>query len=130
MRHINLFKKVCDVSTTDCFDYNNYLVFAVDKSQVSRAIGKNGCNIKKLSIILRRRIKVIPLPGGLSDMREFISALTDEIPINTLELKDQTVMIGANKQTKAMLIGRNRAREQELGEILSRLFGIKKVRIG
>lgn len=129
MRHINLFKKVCGVSTTDCFDYNNYLVFAVRRSQVSKAIGNNGMNIKKLSIILRRRIKVIPLPNGLSDLKDFIVALTDDVPINSIELKDSAVIIGANKQSKAMLIGRNRAREEELEAILSRLFGIKKVRI-
>ncbi len=49
MRYINLFGKICRISTTNCFVYNNTIFFGVDKRDVSQAIGKAGINIKKLS---------------------------------------------------------------------------------
>ena len=64
MRYINLFRKVCHVSTTNCFVYNNVIIFAVPKMQVYRAIGRGGENMKKLGLILRKKIKIISSSAG------------------------------------------------------------------
>ena len=48
MRYLNLLDKESRVRTTTCFVYNNTIIFAVPPYLVSRAIGPNALNTKKL----------------------------------------------------------------------------------
>lgn len=129
MRYLNLFAKISHVHTTNCFSYNNVLIFAVPKAMVSKAIGPKAANIKKLSEVLRRKVKIIAKPLGDSDVAEFIKSVIEPTEFNSLEVKDGTVLISAGRQNKAMLIGRNRIREKELTDILARTLKINKLRI-
>jgi NusA-like KH domain protein len=131
MRYINLFAKVSRVQTTKCFVYNNQIVFAVPKASVSVAIGKGAINIKKLSEILRKRIKVVAMPAQESKegIAEFVKDVVDPIEFNKVEVKDNSVTISAGRQSKAALIGRGRSREKELSEILKSFFGVGRLRI-
>ncbi len=130
MRYINLFEKVCRVSTTSCFVYNNTIIFAVPSSQVFRAVGKNGVNMKKLSEILRKKIKVVKKPEGIESIEEFVKEIVDPVDFNKIEVKDGVVILTAGRQYKAALIGRNRVREQELEDILKKTFSnISKLKI-
>ena len=46
IRYLNLFEKISRVRTNHCFRYNNNIVFAVPKNVFSKAIGKDGRNIR------------------------------------------------------------------------------------
>lgn len=131
MRYINLFSRKCNVMTKNCFVYNNQIFFVVPRSQVSKAIGKDAVNIKSLRDILRRKIRVIAAPSGegAEAISEFVESIVSPIEFNKLEIRDYVVTITAGRQSKAALIGRNRAREKELTEILRNNFGIMRVRI-
>jgi len=131
MRYINLFRKISYVSTTDCFVYNNTIIFAVPRDSVAKAIGKNGVNMKKIGEILRKKIKVIEMPqecDSENDLKNFIGAIIDPITFNKMDVRDNLVTISAGRQSKAALIGRGRTREKELSDILSKSFG-KSLRI-
>jgi N utilization substance protein A len=131
MRYINLFEKVSGVSTTKVFIYNNQIIYAVPKSKVSVAIGKNAVNVKKLSDILRRKIKIITMP--VSDSNESISKFIEEVvsPVefNKVDINDNSIVITAGRESKASLIGRNRIREKEMGDVLKNFFHVGKLRI-
>ena len=131
MRYINLFSKISRVNTKNCFVYNNQIYFAVPRSKVSMAIGKNASNVRKLSEILRRKIVIVETPGenNLNSVERFIKNVVSPIEFNKLEIKGGIAVITAGRQSKAALIGRGRIREKELGEILKDNFGILKVRI-
>lgn len=129
MRYINLFEKFSGVSTTDCFIYNNILFFAVPRAKISKALGNNGHNIKNLSEVLRRRIKIIEMPIGEKGVTKFIKDLVEPIEVNNIEVNGNEVIISAAMQGRAMLIGRDRVREKELLEILNKSFGVEKVKI-
>ncbi|MBT3642732.1 KH domain-containing protein [archaeon] len=131
MRYINLFSKVCRVSTTKCFMYNNQIVFAVPKGQVSFAIGKDAVNVKRLRDTLRKKIKVIAMPAKDDDegIITFIKDLVSPVEFTGVEIKDSGVTVTAGRQNKAALIGRNRVREKELLDILKNHFGFSKVKI-
>jgi len=131
MRYINLFSKVARVSTTKCFVYNNQIVFAVPKSQVSMAIGKNAENVKRLRDILRKKIKVVAMPSidSHEGIAKFVGDVVDPIEFNKVEVNDALVTINAGRQSKAALIGRGRIREKELSEVLKNFFKIGKLRI-
>ena len=130
MRYINLFGKVCKVSTKHCFIYNNAIVFVVPKDKVSFAVGRNGENMKRIGEILRRKIKVVAeLSDGEDEMARFVAAIVNPVTFNKVEIKGIEMIVTAGRQSKAALIGRNRQREKEIGEILKNFFPIKRLRI-
>ena len=130
MRYINLFEKISRVSTTNCFVYNNVIIFAVPKELVSTAIGPGAVNVKRMSETLRKKIKVVTMPTGDAGIKKFIEEIVEPIKLNSLELKDGIVIVSADRQGKAMLIGRNRVREQELTEILTKTLKVQGLKIG
>jgi len=131
MRYINLFSRISKISTTNCFAYNNQIIFGVHPSEVSQAIGKDAENVKKLYGILRKKIKIVAMPDkeNLGEIEKFIKEITEPTEINKIEIKENTLIISANRQSKAIIIGRNRVREKELSDILKDYFHILKLKI-
>ena len=129
MRYINLFEKISRVSTKNCFIYNNSIIFAVPERLVSKAVGKNGENVKKTGEILSKKIKIIPLLEEDGNIERFVMNIVEPVTFNRIDVKDGEAIITAGKQSKAALIGRNRIREEELANILKGYLGIKKLRI-
>jgi len=131
MRQMNLFAKISHVPTKHFFVYNNTLIFGVPKAKVSQAIGKDASNVKKLSQILRKKIKVIamPHPDDNKGIKKFITDLVNPIDLAKIEITEDKIEISANKMNKASLIGRKRAREKEMTNILQSSFGIKEFKI-
>ncbi len=131
MRYINLFSRISKVTTKNCFVYNGQIYFAVPKSKVSMAIGKNAANVKRLSEILGRKIVIVEMPyeESVNSIEKFVRSIVSPIEFSKLEVRDRMATINAGRQSKAALIGRGRIREKELGEILKDNFGILKVRI-
>lgn len=129
MRYINLFDRVTRVPTKHCFVYNNTLIFVVPKKLVSRAVGPDGKNVKKISETFRKKVKVIAMPEKQEEISKFVSELVDPVSFNKLDLNKEVATLSAGRQNKAALIGRNRAREKELESILKNLFDIKKFKI-
>lgn len=126
IRYLNLFEKITRVRTKNCFEYNNTIIFAVQPSQVSRAIGPRGSSIRQMSEILGKKIKVIETPGrGIHD---FISRVVEPVKFKSLEISESEVIVNAGRQSKAALIGRNRVRLEELNSIIKEYFG-KDVKI-
>ncbi len=131
MRYINLFARTTKVATTKVFLYNNQIVFAVPKNKVSIAIGKGACNIKRMSETLRKKIRVVAMPVMDDDegIKKFVEDVVNPIEIGGVEMKGGGIVVNGGRQSKAALIGRNRQREKELGEVLKSFFGIRSLRI-
>ena len=123
MRHINLFERITKISTRFCFKYNENIVFCVPRNLVSKAVGENGRNVKQLSEILRKRIKIITAPNGIADVRMFFGNIVSPTTFKDIEVKDNEIIITAGSQSKAALIGRNRRRLLELQKIAGDFFG-------
>lgn len=128
MRHLNLFGKITQVRTRFCFNYNNLIIFCVPKNLVSRAIGENGRNIKRINEILSKKVKVVSKPEGIHEIKRFVEAIVSPVTFKDLEVKDNEIILTAGFQSKAALIGRNRRRLHELQKILKDYFG-KELRI-
>lgn len=124
MRHLNLFERVTRISTRFCFRYNETIYFCVPKPFIQRAVGENGSNIKRLSEILRRRIKIIPIPNGVEHARQFIEAIVSPVEFKDLEVTPNEIILTAGSvQTKATLMGRNKKRLLEMKKIIKDFFG-------
>ena len=83
---INLFEKITGVSTRYCFEYNNAIIFSVPKNLIPRSLGPDARNIYRMSDILRKRIKVIPIPRDVGDTRAFIGAIVSPVTFKGLDI--------------------------------------------
>ena len=122
MRYLNLFTKITHVSTRFCFKYNETIIFCVPKKFVSKAIGSEGNNIKRINQILRKKIKVISFPEGIKDAKIFISNIVSPVTFKDLEIKEGEIILNAGSQSKAALIGRNKRRLKEMQGIVKDYF--------
>lgn len=130
IRYLNLFERVTKVRTQHCFNYNSTIIFVVPKQLMAKALGEGGKNVKKLSEILEKKVKVISVPNGKEDIERFISAIVYPVKFKNIEVRDDAVVISAGMQSRAALIGRNKSRLNDMKKILEQYFGIKEVRVG
>ena len=122
LRYINLFSKITRVNTRYFFRYNNMLVFFVPKRLVSKALGKDAENLRKMSKILGKRIRVVAQPKDLKDVKAFIAAIISPITFNDVEVVGDEVVVNAGKMNKAALIGRDKKRLSEMKQIIKTFF--------
>ncbi len=128
MRYLNLFSRITRINTRHCIKYNGMLIFCVPGKLVMKAIGENARNIKKISEILGKKIRVIPNPRGIADIKQFIENIVRPVTFKDVEAKNNEVILTAGSQSKAALIGRNKRRLLEMQKIISDYFG-KEFRI-
>jgi len=130
IRYANLFGKITRIRTNHCFEYNNTIIFAVPRRFVGKAIGEDNKNLKKLNQIIKKKIKIVPIPNGKEDVENFVSVIVSPVKFKAIEIKDDGgAVINASTQSKASLIGRNKVRLEEMQDILSQYFGVRKLRI-
>lgn len=122
LRYLNLFEKITGVRTRYCFQYNNAIIFAVPRNLISRCLGPDARNIRRMSEILRKRIKVISLPKGPEDTKIFIEAIVSPVTFKNMEISPNEIILTAGMQSKAALIGRNRRRLIEMQKIVKDFF--------
>lgn len=122
MRYLNLFERVTKVRTRFCVKYNDYLIFCVPKLMISRAVGPEGRNVRKLHEILGKKIKIVPVPRGIEDVNNFIEMIVSPITFKEITVKENEIVLTAGSQSKAALIGRNRRRLFEMQKITRDFF--------
>jgi NusA-like KH domain protein len=122
LRYLKLFMQVTRIQTRYCFAYNNMIVFSVPKPMLSKAVGREGANVKRISSILKKRVRIVASPNGEEDIKKFIEAIVSPVTFNELEVKDNEVILTAGSQTKAALIGRNKRRLLEMKKIIKDYF--------
>jgi len=122
MRYLNLFDRITRVQTKYCFSYNNVLIFAVPRNLISKALGKDVSNLKRLSEILKKRIKIVGIPEGDKDIKYFIESIIAPVSFKDLEITENEIILNAGPQNKAALIGRNKRRFLEMKGILKDFF--------
>ncbi|HKZ33855.1 MAG TPA: hypothetical protein VJ142_01295 [Candidatus Nanoarchaeia archaeon] len=122
MRYLNLFESIMKVRTHFCFRYNDAVIFSVPRELVAKSIGENGRNVRKMSEILGKRIRVVAAPRGLQDAGGFIKVLISPLTIRGFEIKDNEIIVSGGKN-KAALIGRNKRRFLEMQKIVGDFFG-------
>ncbi len=123
MRYLNLFEQLTHVTTRFCFKYNETIFFCVPKQLIAKSVGEHGRNIKQMSNILGRKIKIVAAPRGLQDAGAFIKAIISPLTIRGFYINDNGVVVEGGKN-KAALIGRNKRRLLEMQKIVQDFFGM------
>jgi transcription antitermination factor NusA-like protein len=122
LRYLNLFEKITGIRTHYCFEYNNVVIFCVPRELVSRALGPDLINLRRISEIVKKRIKVIPIPNNSQDIRRFIELIVSPVTFKDLEIGADEIILNAGSQSKAALIGRDKRRLIEMQKITKDFF--------
>jgi len=123
LRYLNLFNKVTKVDTRYCFNYNKNVIFFVDKKLIRKALGEEGKNIRYIGEVLKRRIKILPIPRGIEDAKGFIELLVSPVQFKEISITPEDIIVSAGMQSKAALIGRDKVRLMEMQKITKGFFG-------
>ncbi len=124
MRHLNLFSKITNLQTRFHFSYNDTLMFCVPKSKITQALGRDNENLRKLSGIVKKRIRVLPMPRGIEDAKTFIQQIIAPVSFKEIEITPEEIIINAGPQNKAALLGRNKRRLLEMQQIVKDFFSL------
>ncbi len=122
LMHLKLFESVTKISTRYTFMYNNTLFFCVPKNYLSKAIGKDASNVKRINSISKKRVRILPLPRDEKDIKKFIEAIVSPVDFSDLEIKSNEVVLTAGNQSKAALLGREKRRFKEMEKIVRDYF--------
>ncbi len=121
--YINLFEKVTRSHVKDCFFSEDKLVFIVQPGQLRFALGKQGANVKRVSSLLKKDIRIYefnPAP------EKFVANLLYPIRPKEVVREDEEVIIRANDiREKGQIFGRDKVRLKRMQEIVSKYFPIK-----
>jgi transcription antitermination factor NusA-like protein len=122
LRYLNLFEKVTGIRTHYCFEYNNTIIFCVPREFVSKAIGPEVRNLRRISEIIKKRVKVIAIPNIPQDIKRFIELVVSPVTFKDLEVLPNEIVLNAGSQSKAALIGREKRRLMEMQKITQNFF--------
>jgi transcription antitermination factor NusA-like protein len=122
LRYLNLFEKVTGIRTHYCFEYNNTVIFCVPKEFVSKALGPEVRNLRRISEIIKKRVKVIAIPRDSHDIKRFIEFVVSPVTFKDLEILPNEIVLNAGSQSKAALIGRDKRRLIEMQKITKDFF--------
>ncbi len=93
IRYANLFGRVTRIRTNHCFEYNNTIVFAVPRRFVGQAIGEDNKNLKRLNELIRKKIKIVPIPNGKEDIENFVSVIISPVKFKAIDVKGGEAVI-------------------------------------
>lgn len=120
--YITTLENISGAKVKDAFiDKNGILVFIINQGEIAKAIGKKGINIKRLSMLLKKKVKLIEFNENVLEfikncIQPLQAVVTTQNEIITIEAPDTT--------TKAKLIGRDRQNLNALKELVNRHFKV------
>lgn len=127
IQYINLFEKVTRTKVRNCFYNKDGLVFIVNFGDCSKAIGKKAVNMRKLTRLINKKIKVVEYN---KDPVRFINNFTSSVKLENIELKDDEITLKVKSlKDKGLLIGRNGKNLEETKKVMDYYFNIKKIKI-
>ena len=102
--YMNLFESITQTKVKDCHKSDDELTFILDSIYMSKAIGKKGSNVKKLSQLLRKTIKVVEFNN---DVIKFIENLISPVKGNIYKESEEgcPILIGPIYRLLSRLLG-------------------------
>ena len=126
---MNLFERVTRARLKDFFEKDNMNYFIVYKEDIGKAIGKQASNAKKITVMLKKPIKIIAYS---EDLKEFIQNTIHPLKISNIEENETKKIItltAIDSKTRGLLIGRNASNLRNYEVIIKRYFDIDELKV-
>ena len=124
---INLFENKTRSTVKNFLEYNEIFIFIVKENQARKAIGPKGINVKKLSDLLNKRIKIVEYN---SEPVKFIKGFISPIVALDIKVEDKIIeiMVSSTRE-KGLLIGRDKKHLNMLKNLVKKYFDIEDIKI-
>ena len=99
----------------------------MNQDRISRAIGKNGENVRKLEKLLNRKIKIVEFNP---EVTRFVQNLI--YPYKVREVREDgkiITIVTSEHRSRGMIIGRNAVSLREYESIVKRYFDIDEIKV-
>lgn len=117
---INIFEKITRARVKYAFfDKDKVLVFVVKQGEIGKAIGKKGANVKKISSVMKKRIKIIEFN---SDVVRFVKNCLIPLKVDVSSEEEKVVIKCPGRQEKAIVLGRDKQNLNALKELVGKFF--------
>ncbi|HIH39799.1 TPA: NusA-like transcription termination signal-binding factor [Candidatus Woesearchaeota archaeon] len=121
------FDNVTHAKLKDCIVEEEKIIFIVSENELSKAIGKNASNVKRLAEILKKKIKIVEFSSDtLKLIKNFIHPLKAD---NIYEENGIVVLESADSKVKGLLIGRAAQNLRKLEEYIRRYVDVKEIKV-
>ena len=128
LKLMSLFERFTKSKLKDCIITDNLVIFVVKEGYASKAIGKNGANVKALQNKLNRKIKIVEFNSNLS---QFVENLL--LPLKLEEVyEDNKIVFVKSKDfnIKSVLIGRKGSNLRKTETLVRRYFpDLKEIKV-
>jgi len=74
---------------------------------------------------LRKRVRVIAIPKGIENAKQFIQAVIAPVTFKEMEITPDEIIINAGSENKAALLGRNKRQLNEMKTIVKDFFKVE-----
>ncbi len=123
--YITTFENITHAKVRDCFfDKDEILVFVVDEGEIGKAIGKNGSNVKRISFVLKKRLKIIEFS---KDPVVFVKNCLQPLKVNASLVDGKVVIKCETKQEKGLVFGRDRNNFHAMQELIKKFYPVEIV---
>ena len=131
LQTIAYFEKVTKTRVKDFYDHNDRLIFIIETGGLMRALGKDGANVKHLSVKLQRRIKVAEYNP---DVKLFIRNLIHPLKVARTQLDDpeegMITLYDDDTKTKGLIIGAKAQNLRFYERVVQKYFpDIKEIKV-
>ena len=121
--YITTLENISGSKVKDAFiDKNGMLVFIINQGDMAKAIGKQGSNIKRLSNLLKKRLKLIEFNENIL---EFVKNCIQPLQASVSQEDNKILLESPDTTIKAKLIGRDKQNLIALNELVNRYFKVE-----
>ncbi len=132
LRFLAMFQDFTGATAFRCIraDDEGKLYFLVSPSDIGKAIGKKGSNVKLLSKLFQKKIEIVPYSPDMT-LEETVKALFPGVKILGVKVKEQgdnkILLVRVAEEDKGKAIGREGRNIARARRILRVLYGFTKV---
>lgn len=126
MKYMSLFDTITKASLKDCI-VDHAVIFVVNEGEISKAIGKQGINVRKIENIIQKRVKIVEYS---LDIASFIKNLI--YPLTVKEVTEENgiiTLVPSDSKTRGMLIGRGAMHLRSYETVVKRYFPINEIKV-
>src|SRR3989344_6933137 len=124
---INLFENITRARVKDCIIEDKKLIFIVNEEDVSKAIGKEGNNVKRIRNLAKKDVQIIAYNDNPA---KFVSNLIYPNKAEDIKLNNKIINISVgDSSTRGKIFGRNRENLKRIINIAKRYFDIEDIKV-